>query len=390
MSTKTKQQSKPSALRHLRASDLRGAARLATEGTQGLTRVVEGMHQSVWRRLGAPAGEVPGRARGLTGLAYRTVHGLTGLVGAGVERSLSLLEPLIESGQPVDADSPERAAVLAALNGVIGDRLAASANPLATRMSLRRAGAAIDPDALSAAPRHLLLIHGLCMNDLQWRREGHDHGVALAASLGIAPVYLRYNTGRPIAENGRELALLLEQALGTRAGEQLDVLAHSMGGLLIRHAVHSARQLGLHWPDRLQRIVFLGTPHQGAPLEKAGNWVELLLGSMSYTAPLAKLAKVRSAGITDLRHGLDAQVQPLPEGIACFSYAATLAARRGALADRLLGDGLVPLASALGQHADPELGLAFAKERQAIGYSMGHLELLSRPEVTVQLQEWLA
>lgn len=373
----------------LRLSDLRGAARLATEGTQGLTRVVEGMHQSVWRTLGAKDGEEPGRTKGLTGFVYRTVHGLTGLVGGGIERSLGLLEPLFESGEQADADSPERAAVLAALNGVIGDRLAASTNPLATRMSLRLEGLAIDPEEIPSARRHLLLIHGLCMNDLQWQHEGHDHGVALAASLGFTPTYLRYNTGRPIADNGRELALLLEQAFGERPKEQLDVLAHSMGGLLIRHAVQSARELNLSWPDQLQRIVFLGTPHQGAPLERAGSWIDLLLGSTPYTAPLAKLGQVRSAGITDLRHGLDADL-PLPEGVACFSYAATLAAKRGELKDRLLGDGLVPLASALGQHADPELSLSFAKERQAIGYSMGHLELLSRPEVTVQLQAWLA
>lgn len=374
--------------KRLRLSDLRGAARLATEGTQGLTRVVEGVHQSVWRTLGAGSGPGPDRARGLTGLVYRTVHGLTGLVGSGVERSLALLEPLFDQGGPADADSPERAAALAALNGVIGDRLAASSNPLATPMSLRRDGQRLDPAALPAAHRPLLLIHGLCMNDLQWQHEGHDHGAVLAASLGCTPTYLRYNSGRAIADNGRELALLLEQALAQQP--HFDVLAHSMGGLLIRRAVQSADQLGLAWPAKLQRIVFLGTPHQGAPLERAGHGLDLLLGSTPYTAPLARLGRLRSAGITDLRHGIDAASLPLPAGIACYSYAATLAPRRGALADRLLGDGLVPLRSALGQHAEPGRSLEFAEEQQAIGYRMGHLELLSRPEVTAQLRHWLS
>ena len=56
---------------------------------------------------------------------------------------------------------------------------------------------------------------------------------------------------------------------------------------------------------------------------------------------------------------------------------------------RLLGDGLVPLDSALGRHDDPLRTLAFGKDRQWVGYRMGHLDLLHRPEVFVQLQQWL-
>ena len=59
----------------------------------------------------------------------------------------------------------------------------------------------------------------------------------------------------------------------------------------------------MRWPARLDDLVFLGTPHHGAPLERAGNWVDLLLGATPYAAPFARLGKLRSAGITDLRHG---------------------------------------------------------------------------------------
>ena len=48
------------------------------------------------------------------------------------------------------------------------------------------------------------------MNDLQWSRDGHDHGTALAADLGYTPLYLHYNTGEHISTNGRRLANLLE------------------------------------------------------------------------------------------------------------------------------------------------------------------------------------
>jgi hypothetical protein len=60
------------------------------------------------------------------------------------------------------------------------------------------------------------------------------------------------------------------------------------------------------------------------------------------------------------------------------------------LAERLVGDGLVPLDSALGRHSDSARTLALSKERQWVGYGMGHLELLSRPEVYAQLSKWLA
>jgi len=185
------------------------------------------------------------------------------------------------------------------------------------------------------------------------------------------------------------------------------VLAHSMGGLVIRSAVAQARQQALQWPVHLKNIVFLGTPHHGAPLERAGHWVDQLLGATPFSAPFARLAQLRSAGITDLRYGHvlaadwegrdrfrrtpDSRVPvPLPDGVACYTVAATTAAKRSLLADRLLGDGLVPLHSALGQHDDPARTLAFAKPAQWIAYRTHHMALLHSPAVVQQVERWLA
>lgn len=404
-------------LKHLRATDLRGIAQLATQATLGVARIAEGVHQSVWSTMGVPGGTAPAQTRGITGLAYRAVHGVTQLVGQGLEAAFNQLHPLLEAVLDAAPGTPEREAVVAALNGVMGDHLVATRNPLATPMTLRYQGAALNgealPPGLSATGKVLVLIHGLCMNDLQW--HGHykgkvvDHGQALAASLGYTPIYLRYNTGLHTSENGHTLAAQLEQLLAhwPTPVEELAVVAHSMGGLLIRSALHYAQQQALHWPTHLKNIVFLGTPHHGAPLERAGNWVDVVLGSTPYTQPFAKLAQLRSAGITDLRYGLvldedwqgrdrfsrkrDSRIViPLPQGVACYTVAATTAGKRGALADRLLGDGLVPLRSALGLHDDVRRNLVFGKSAQWIAYRMNHMELLSRPEVTQQLQVWLA
>ena len=176
--------------------------------------------------------------------------------------------------------------------------------------------------------------------------------------------------------------------------------------MLIRSACHYAKQDALRWTDHLENIVFLGTPHHGAPLERAGNWVDVILESTPYTAPFAKLGQLRSAGITDLRYGhvLDEdwhghdrfrrrsdsrQIVPLPEDVTCYTVAATTAAQQGVLANCLIGDGLVPLNSALGQHDDARRNLVFAQESQWIAYRMNHMELLTSPQVTRQLVQWL-
>jgi PGAP1-like protein len=409
-------------LQHLRATDLRSAVQLASLATQGVTRMAEGVHQSVWGTLGVGQ-RADGQTSGLTGLVYQGVRGVTQLVAKGLDTALAKLEPYLATTGDAPASTPVREAVLAALNGVLGDQLAASGSTLATPMTLRLNGQALDwqamPPKSQVTGKVLVIVHGLCMNDLQWATTHQpdkngpsvlvDHGQTLAAALGYTPVYVRYNTGLHTSQNGHLLSqqMALLTAHWPRAITELSVLVHSMGGLVTRSAVHSAQHSGAAWLAKLKNIVFLGTPHHGAPLEKAGNWVDIILGSTPYSKPFAKLGQLRSSGITDLRYGhvVDAdwqghdrfrkqpdtrQVLPLPEGVACYTVAATMAAQRSVLAERLVGDGLVPLPSALGQHTDAARSLAFAKASQRIVYRTNHMQLLSSPEVGEQLVKWLS
>ncbi len=379
---------------HMNASDLRGVARMAKDATTGLTDLVEAMHANIARPLGTG---------GITGLVYKSIRGVTRLVGGGVDALLALLTPVL-GGRRL---SPEREVVLAALNGVLGDYLAASDNPLAIRMALRRDG---QPIVSSEHGRRLVvLVHGLCMGDLQWKRNGHEHGACLERDLGYAPLYLHYNSGLHVSANGRGFADLLEQLVevSTSPIEELVVVAHSMGGLVTRSACHYGAAAGHAWPARLRGIVFLGTPHHGAPLERGGNWIDIILGAAPYAAPFARLGKMRSAGITDLRFGnlLDEDWEgrdrfarardnrrhvPLPVGVPCYAVAATTGKVRGDLKDRLLGDGLVPLASALGIHKRTERCLTFPQSRQWVGHDINHLDLLDSPAVWARIRDWLA
>ncbi|WP_296509611.1 alpha/beta hydrolase [Rhodoferax sp.] len=406
------------------ATDLRGAAQLATQATLGVARMAEGVHQSVLGTLGAKGsnssphtGSHP-QATGLTGLVYSAVRGITSLVGKTADTALRALTPMLESTEAQPPESPQRAAVVAALNGVLGDHLAATGNPLATPMSLRFKGAVLEPGHMPAPKavngKLLIVLHGLCMNDLQWEHAAPDgtstsHPAALAAAHGYTPLFVRYNSGLHVSVNGAVLSETLSQLVAQLPVpvESITVLVHSMGGLVARSACAHADAGAAPWRALLKAMVFLGTPHHGAPLERAGNWVDVVLGSTPYSRPLAKLGQLRSAGITDLRYGLvhesdwqghdrfrrqpDRRTHlPLPEGVACYTVAATVAKPRSLLAERLVGDGLVPLHSALGRHDDAARSLHFPKNRQAVVYRLNHMELLSSPVVRELLVNWLA
>jgi pimeloyl-ACP methyl ester carboxylesterase len=381
--------------------DLRGASRLAVAATRSVTDLVEAMHRNIGGGpdlLGRP---LEGPIRVFGGVVYDSIRGVTKLVGSSIDLALAPLAQLAGDGER----GPEREAVLAVLNGVLGDYLHETGNSLAIDRQLRQDGR---PLALAgqSGGKLLLLVHGSCRNDRQWLRQGHDHGVALARDLGFTPIHLLYNSGLHISTNGHAFAALLEELV---AGwpvpvEELAIVGHSMGGLVARSACHAAERAGHRWRKHLGKLVCLGSPHHGAVLERGGSWVDLLLGASRYSAPLAQLGKIRSAGVTDLRYGsvLDEDWQgrdrfapggdprrelALPDGVACYAIAATTAAEPR---KKLPGDGLVSVDSALGRHDKPELTLGFPEAHQWIGFGMGHLDLLSRPEVYATLRDWLA
>lgn len=383
-------------------ADLRGATRMALDASAGIVNIVESMHRTVQRVPGPLGKKTTDSTRGITGLVYRTVRGSMRLVGTGIDRALAPMEQLLPEGE----STPQRDAYLAVVNGVYGDYLARTGNPLALDMALRLRGRPVDPSdptsSLAAAGfpaptgKVLVLIHGLCLSDLQWTRKEHDHGESLARELGYTPLYLRYNTGLSIADNGPALASLLETLLEAWPVplEDVAIVGHSMGGLVARSALHHAIESGHTWPRRLGPMVFLGTPHHGALLERGGHGLDFLMELSPYSAPFTRIGKLRSAGIKDLRHGTvapgDHQFVQLPAEVKCYAIGALLATGRAAASDRLIGDGLVPLDSALGRHKDAARTLAIPPQRQWIARGTGHLDLLSRAEVYRQLHKWLA
>lgn len=384
------------------AEELRGAIKLVVHATVQVTEVVQETHIGIAggpELLGRPLARV---VRTLTAPTYASIKGITSLVGGGLDLALRQLGPVLGSSTP----GPEREALLGALNGVVGDHLAETGNALAFPMQLRQAGVALRGSVPDPKERLLLTIHGSSASDGCWTRRGPHPGLALAQALDATLLDLRYNSGKHISTNGAELSALLEETVADWPVPlaEIVVVAHSMGGLVIRAACHAAEEAGHAWRGRLSDIVFLGSPHHGAPLERGGNIFETALGWTTASAPLARLGRLRSAGVTDLRYGnvLDAhwaerdRFHPhddprarldLPEGVRCFALAGTLSAAPGA---SLRSDGLVPVDSALGRHESDALRLEFPPEHQAILYGKGHLDLIDAPEVIDQLTRWLA
>lgn len=391
--------------------DLRAAASLVIVGGAAVTDVVEAMHSTI---AAGPVRRRPWPAGPIRTLVYRSIRDITQVVGTGIDLALTPAERLVADSVP----GVRRAAVVAALNGVVGDHLAETGNPLAIEMRFCRDGEPLDldPAALHAAipnatGKLLVLVHGLCTNDRFWLRNGHDYGEALARDLGYTPVYLYYNTGMHISVNGREFSDMMEHLV--RAWpvpvDEITVIGHSMGALVARSACHYAEQSAEQsadraWRSKLTRLICLGAPHHGAPLERGGNWVQVLAGISRYTAPLAGMGKLRSAGITDLRYGAvvdthwsrrdrfehapdDREPVDLPAGVACYAVAATLSPEGKR---RPRGDGLVPVASALGHHPNSRVALAFPSANQHVVTETGHLDLVGSAEVYEVLRDWLA
>lgn len=297
---------------------------------------------------------------------------------------------------------------LAVINGLLGDHLDAARSSLSIPMRLLGSDGedlGASSEALAAAPSHAcLFVHGLSSTERLWipEREDESHvayGPALARAHGLAPLYARYNTGRHVSTNGRELAAHLEALHHAWPGlESLTIVGHSMGGLVVRSACHYGMQAGHGWVQRLRRVVLLGSPSHGAPLEQLAHVAAFTLGTIwnPWTKLIGKAINLRSAGIKDLRHGYvldedwrhrDVDVLALrrprtpdvPPGVR-WSVALGRLGGSGGTLGQVLGDGLVREPSARGVGlGNPQGVLPQAQVRVFEGVS--HVGLLWTPAV---------
>ena len=193
---------------------------------------------------------------------------------------------------------------MGALNGVLGDYLLKYQNPLALPMVLYDHYGALQQGDL--AGRVVIFVHGLCMNHTDWsnRNFGGIGERLLAQRDNNFMLYLNYNTGRRISANGRSLSNTLEDLINRNPGiTSIDLIGHSMGGLVSRSALFYGKQNMYRWIQMVDNLVCIGSPHHGAVLERFGFSLQDRLGRFPFVKLIGHLVNIRSNGILDLRHG---------------------------------------------------------------------------------------
>jgi pimeloyl-ACP methyl ester carboxylesterase len=399
--------------------ELRALNRLAFEELGNTTRGISRTHRAVADRVFRATGVM---ARPVHVIHHAVSHGIYAALGAGTSSLGHAADAAIATrrrapGRPLSTTS-SGSALLAILNGLIGDRLEEEQNPLHQPMSVRVGGEIVPAErqALAeafpdASSRVVVFLHGLMETENAWRLgagpHGDTYGTRLARDFGATPVYLRYNSGRHVSENGRSLAdLLAEVVEAWPVGvTELALVGHSMGGLVARSACHQASGEGAAWVRRVRHVVSLGTPHMGAPLEEIVHLSAAGLASFPETGAFAAFLRRRSAGIRDLRRGslvdedwrdrdVDAlraaacQEVPLLEGATHCFVAATVTRSPKHPMGRLIGDWLVLEPSASGRSRSRRI--PFRSEHGMHLGGANHFALLNHPRVYEKLREWLA
>jgi hypothetical protein len=407
--------------------DVREAGRLTGRGAAAAVKLVRDTHLAIARRAFTATGAAGRPAHlahdAISSGVYAAVGGGARVAGSATGAVAAIRARRRSAAYRRIADRPRGNVVVGAVNGAWGDRLERWGSPLALGMTVRRFDRDVALDRGSLADAYddatadvVVFLHGLCETEAAWRlgavghwgAAGSTHGSRLRAAYGVTPVYLRYNTGRHVCDNGAELSDLLARLVDgwPVPVTRLTLVGHSMGGLVIRSACAAGGPERDTWLGLVHRVVYLGSPHLGAPLEVAASRATRALRRLPETRALGDALASRSVGIKDLRYGAidradwgdvvdfdlpcdePAQCAPLLDTAEHYYVGATLGRRNDTVAARVLGDALVPWGSASGNGPRRRLSLDVDKGRHLGG--LHHFDLLNHPRVYAVLEEWLA
>lgn len=429
----------------------KGLTDLVVDAVDWTTRLAEENHDSVATKAYGIAKAVPGlegpaeAVESVHRLTAKTAYGsvlfTNAVVGAALSYGHRIAAVVAAEGrlgdEPSNADegaaTPIRSdamgsvswlrdSAISALNGAVGDYLDRTGNDLGYELSLRVDGqhlplvrdsvAAAYPEATS---KICVLVHGLMCTEWSFSmfaEEAHGdasatYGSLLARDLGYTPIYVRYNSGRHISDNGQDLAARLEELLEAYpvAVEEIVLVGHSMGGLVSRSACHYGAEAGHGWTEHVRHVFCVGSPHLGAPLEKAGHLLQRVLSMVDLpgTQIPARVADGRSAGIKDLRNGAIVEehwpdrapeerlrdcagdVPWLPHANYYF-VAATITDDPEHPVGSLVGDLLVRRPSAKGH--DSARVLAVGQRDELLVRGASHMRLVNHPEVYERIRSW--
>lgn len=429
---------------------LRGFIELAFDLVDETTSLVQRTHDAVVERsvrrfasfvpAKSAASVVGGMQTAISRGVFESIRVINGITRFAVSAAADVVEaglvPTPESDElttPIQASAAGTArrqvdSLQALINGFWGDTLNRRTSRLDLGMTLRHPGRRhtpplpVTPQSLAAVfpnptNKICVFVHGLAATERLWSLSSEEHygdpnvtfGTRLFDDLGYTPIYLRYNTGRHISENGRALAELLTEVMGAYPVplKEVALVGHSMGGLVVRSAAHYARKQDEPWIPHLRHVACLGSPHLGAPLEKA---VSLMTGVMRNIEAAgaqvpAELLDSRSAGIKDLRYGYTTDEEwagkdpdevsvdgrqnlPHVDSVGYYFLAATISRRPEHPLGLLLGDSMVRLPSAKGLAPEPDRRVCFSDG--AVFPEINHLQIANHPRVYDVLRDLFA
>jgi len=402
----------------VQGSDIRAVADLAGEASGVITTLVRDLHAGIASRVFGSIGPAAKPTQvvhdALTETTYAGVDG--GIRGASrVAGALASQVWGRRGDEPLESHGAV-AGTIAAVNGIYGDQLASHGNRFAPAMEIRHRGRAVPPTAEAVAAafpaataRIVVFIHGWCLSERSWWRRprtGDDprtYGQRLHDDLGFTPVFLRYNTGLHVSDNGKALADTLHrlETLWPVPVDHIVLVGHSMGGLVARSACHYGAQRRHGWTGAVRHVICLGSPHLGADLEKGVNIASWALARLPETQAIAAFLNKRSAGVKDLRFGacIDEDWRdcdpdeflrdrchevPFLPGAAYHFVAATAAPPAVGF---LLGDHLVRSDSAAGRGKSRRI--RFEPEHGLTVTGLHHFDLLNHPQIYSKMHEWI-
>jgi triacylglycerol esterase/lipase EstA (alpha/beta hydrolase family) len=111
-----------------------------------------------------------------------------------------------------------------------------------------------------AARRPIILLHGFMLTQTSWLLLGHR-----LRRRGIGPLYATtYFSLQSVRASAEQLAAFVDEVCARHGTERVDIIAHSMGGVVARYFIER-----LDGARRLGRLITIASPHKGT---RMGRW----------------------------------------------------------------------------------------------------------------------
>lgn len=310
---------------------------LAEVADELVVRSVRDSHRAIADRVRTFVATSTRGASRAAGVMHRAIaEGVYGGLGVGLRGAARGLDAVAATGAGPRLEDDRRGRFLsAAVNGLIGDRLAEGRPRLAIEMAARVDGRDVSPTsaALAAAypratGRVVVLLHTGCARATRaGARTGRSGARPTPRSWPrragprscCAPT-----SGLPLRENGVALAALVQRLVEAWPVpvERIALVGHSMGALVSRAAGAVATADGQlrPWTRLVTDVVMLGAPHFGAPMAVGVGHGSRAFARLPETAAFGRILDWRSRGVRDLVVGLGEDVAPLPHAPATGSW----------------------------------------------------------------------